>query len=158
MGFAQSIDQHRIRRGRILPPSRNRLRPPLHTDFGPIWRCSAGAPDRGALTVEFTVAGIARIGLNGGPMFKHNDAFSFIIATADQVETDRYWDAIVRNGGEESQCGWCRDKWGLSWQITPTVLTNAMAADGPAAKRAFEAMVPMKKIDVATIKAAVQGK
>lgn len=91
-------------------------------------------------------------------MFKHNDAFSFIIATADQVETDRYWDAIVRNGGEESQCGWCRDKWGLSWQITPTVLTNAMAADGPAAKRAFEAMVPMKKIDVATIKAAVQGK
>ncbi len=110
------------------------------------------------LTVEFTVCGVACIGLNGGPQFKHNEAFSFQIATDDQAETDRYWNAIVRNGGAESQCGWCRDKWGLSWQITPRVLINAMARGGDVAKRAFEAMMPMMKIDVAGIEAAVRGK
>ena len=110
-----------------------------------------------ALTVEFTVLGLACIGLNGGPRFKHSEAFSFQVATADQEDTDRYWNAIVGNGGSESQCGWCRDKWGISWQITPRVLTDAMAAGGPAAKRAFEAMMPMTKIDVAAIEAAVRG-
>ena len=109
------------------------------------------------LTVDFTVAGIPCIGLNGGPMFKHSEAFSFQIATDDQQETDRYWNAIVSNGGEESMCGWCRDKWGISWQITPRVLTEAMAAGGDEAKRAFEAMMTMKKIDVAAIKAARRG-
>jgi predicted 3-demethylubiquinone-9 3-methyltransferase (glyoxalase superfamily) len=109
------------------------------------------------LTVEFIVAGIPCIGLNGGPTFKHSEAFSFQIATDNQEETDRYWNAIVGNGGQESQCGWCKDKWGISWQITPRVLTEAMAAGGEVAKRAFEAMMPMKKIDVAAIKAAVQG-
>ena len=109
------------------------------------------------ITVQFTVLGIPCIGLNGGPMFKHTEAFSFQVQTEDQSETDRYWDAIVGNGGEESQCGWCRDKWGLSWQITPRVLTDAMAAGGEEAKRAFEAMMPMKKIDVATIEAARRG-
>ena len=93
------------------------------------------------LTVEFTVAGIPCLGLNGGPPFKHSEAFSFQIATDDQEETDRYWNAIVGNGGQESQCGWCKDKWGISWQITPRVLTEAMAAGGEAAKRAFEAMM-----------------
>lgn len=110
-----------------------------------------------ALTVEFTVCGVACLGLNGGPVFTHNEAFSFQIATEDQAETDRYWQAIVDNGGAESQCGWCKDKWGLSWQITPRVLTDAMAQGGSVAKRAFEAMMPMKKIDVAAIEAAVRG-
>lgn len=110
-----------------------------------------------ALTVDFTVMGIPCIGLNGGPMFKHSEAFSFQVATDDQEETDRYWNAIVGNGGTESQCGWCRDKWGISWQITPRVLTNAMMAGGVPAKRAFAAMMPMKKIDVAAIEAAVRG-
>ncbi|MFY2764664.1 VOC family protein [Arenimonas sp. MALMAid1274] len=110
-----------------------------------------------ALVVDFVVAGIPCIGLNGGPRFKHTEAFSFQIATEDQAETDRYWDAIVGNGGEESACGWCRDKWGISWQITPRVLTEAMAAGGEVAKRAFEAMMPMRKIDVAVIEAAVRG-
>ena len=110
------------------------------------------------LTVEFTVAGIPCIGLNGGPQFKHNEAFSFQIATDDQKETDRLWNAIVGNGGQESQCGWCKDKWGVSWQITPRVLTEAMAAGGETAKRAFAAMMPMKKIDVAKIEAAVRGR
>lgn len=110
------------------------------------------------LTVEFTVLGIPCLGLNGGPEFKHSEAFSFQIETRDQAETDRYWNAIVKNGGAESQCGWCKDKWGLSWQITPKVLTEAMAAGGDVAKRAFEAMMPMQKIDVATIEAAVRGK
>ncbi len=110
------------------------------------------------LTVEFTVLGIPCIGLNGGPEFKHSEAFSFQIETRDQAETDRYWNAIVKNGGAESQCGWCKDKWGLSWQITPKVLTEAMAAGGDVAKRAFEAMMPMQKIDVAMIEAAVRGK
>lgn len=109
------------------------------------------------LTVEFTVAGIPCIGLNGGPIFKHSEAFSFQIATDDQQETDRYWDAIVGNGGQESACGWCRDRWGLSWQITPRVLTEAMAAGGEEAKRAFTAMMQMRKIDVAAIEAARRG-
>jgi predicted 3-demethylubiquinone-9 3-methyltransferase (glyoxalase superfamily) len=110
-----------------------------------------------ALTVEFTVLGIPCIGLNGGPMVKHSEAFSFQVSTADQAETDRYWSAIVGNGGSESDCGWCKDKWGLSWQITPTVLTDAMAAGGDVAGRAFQAMMTMQKIDVATIEAAVRG-
>jgi predicted 3-demethylubiquinone-9 3-methyltransferase (glyoxalase superfamily) len=109
------------------------------------------------LTVEFTVAGVACLGLNGGPMFKHNEAFSFQIATDDQQETDRYWNAIVGNGGQESECGWCKDKWGISWQITPRVLTEALAAGGGEAKRAFEAMMGMQKIDVAAIEAARRG-
>jgi predicted 3-demethylubiquinone-9 3-methyltransferase (glyoxalase superfamily) len=109
------------------------------------------------LTVEFTVAGIPCIGLNGGPIFKHNESFSFQIATDDQKETDRYWNAIVGNGGQESACGWCKDKWGISWQITPRVLTEAMAAGGGEAKRAFEVMMTMKKIDVAKIEAARKG-
>src|SRR6201982_1675947 len=106
------------------------------------------------LTVEFTVGGIPCLGLNGGPAFKHSEAFSFQIATDDQNETDRYWNAIVGNGGQESACGWCKDKWGVSWQITPRVLTQALAAGGAEAKRAFDAMMGMKKIDVAAIKAA----
>ena len=110
------------------------------------------------LTVEFTVMGIPCLGLNGGPAFKHNEAFSFQVATADQAETDRYWNAIVGNGGEESECGWCKDKWGLSWQITPIALTKAITDPDPAvAKRAFDAMMTMKKIDVAAIEAARRG-
>lgn len=109
------------------------------------------------LTVDFTVMGIRCIGLNGPPIFKHSEAFSFQIATADQAETDRYWNAIVGNGGQESHCGWCKDKWGVSWQITPRVLTDAMAAGGEVARRAFSAMLPMKKIDVAAIEAAIAG-
>ena len=110
------------------------------------------------LTVEFTVAGVACLGLNGGPMFKHNEAFSFQIATDDQQETDRYWNAIVGNGGQESACGWCKDKWGVSWQITPVVLTQAITDPDPAAaNRAFEAMMTMKKIDIAAIEAARRG-
>ena len=109
------------------------------------------------LTVDFTVAGVPCIGLNGGPAFKHNEAFSFQIATEDQKETDRYWNAIVGNGGQESACGWCKDKWGVSWQITPRVLTEALAAGGDQAKRAFDAMMGMKKIDVAAIEAARRG-
>ena len=109
------------------------------------------------LTVEFTVMGIPCIGLNGGPMFKHSEAFSFQIATEDQADTDRYWNALVSDGGAESMCGWCKDKWGISWQITPRALSEAMQAGGPGAKRAFEAMRTMKKIDVAAIKAAVRG-
>ena len=109
------------------------------------------------LTVEFTVCGIPCIGLNGGPAFSQSEAFSFQIATDDQEETDRYWNAIVGNGGRESACGWCKDKWGLNWQITPRVLTDAMAKGGDVAKRAFEAMMGMQKIDVAAIEAAVKG-
>src|SRR5919112_1194327 len=109
------------------------------------------------LMVEFTVAGVACLGLNGGSAFKHNEAFSFQVATDDQAETDRYWNAIVGNGGEESACGWCKDKWGLSWQITPRVLTEAMAQGGEVAKRAFSVMMEMGKIDVAKIEAAVRG-
>ena len=109
------------------------------------------------ITVEFTVCGIACMGLNGGPAFKHNEAFSFQIATDDQAETDRYWNAIVGNGGAESACGWCKDRWGISWQITPRTLVDAMAAGGAEAKRAFDAMMHMQKIDVATIDAARRG-
>src|ERR1044072_4023584 len=110
------------------------------------------------LTVEFTVMGIPCLGLNGGPNFKHNEAFSFQVATNDQAETDRYWNAIVGNGGEESACGWCKDKWGLSWQITPLALTKAVTdPDRAAAKRAFDAMMQMKNIDIAAIEAAHRG-
>jgi predicted 3-demethylubiquinone-9 3-methyltransferase (glyoxalase superfamily) len=110
------------------------------------------------LTVEFTVLGIPCIGLNGGDTFKHSEAFSFQVATDDQAETDRYWNAIVGNGGQESECGWCKDKWGLSWQITPRILTEAYThADRATARRAFEAMMTMRKIDVAAIEAAVRG-
>jgi predicted 3-demethylubiquinone-9 3-methyltransferase (glyoxalase superfamily) len=108
------------------------------------------------LLVEFTVAGIPCIGLNGGPAFKHSEAFSFQIATDSQEETDRYWNAIIGNGGQESECGWCKDKWGISWQITPRVLTDALAAGGDKAKRAFEAMMTMGKIDIAAIEAALK--
>ena len=110
------------------------------------------------LTVEFTVAGVPCIGLNGGPMFKHSEAFSFQIATDDQAETDRLWNAVVGNGGQESECGWCKDKWGLSWQITPRALTDGMADPDPAvAKRVFDAMMTMKKIDIAAIEKARRG-
>jgi len=109
------------------------------------------------LTVDFTVFGIPCLGLNGGPAFKHTEAFSFQIMTEDQAETDRYWNAIVGNGGAESMCGWCRDKWGISWQITPRAMTEAMKAGGAEAKRAFEAMMTMKKLDVAAIEAARRG-
>lgn len=110
------------------------------------------------LTVEFTVLGIPCLGLNGGPEFRHSEAFSFQVATDDQAETDRLWDAIVGNGGEESACGWCRDRWGLSWQITPRALTDAFTgADRAAAKRVFEAMMTMRKIDIAAIEAARRG-
>jgi predicted 3-demethylubiquinone-9 3-methyltransferase (glyoxalase superfamily) len=110
------------------------------------------------LTVEFTVAGIPCLGLNGGPAFQQSEAFSFQIATDDQAETDRLWDAVISNGGQASACGWCKDKWGVSWQITPRVLTEAIADPDPAvAKRAFEAMMQMTKIDVATIEAARRG-
>ena len=110
------------------------------------------------LTVDFTVFGMPCMGLNGGPAFKHSEAFSFQVATDDQEETDRYWNAIVGNGGQESECGWCKDKWGLSWQITPRVLTEAFnSPDRAVAKRAFDAMMTMRKIDVATIEAAVRG-
>jgi len=109
------------------------------------------------LTVAFTVAGIPCLGLNGGPAFPQTEAFSFQIATDDQEETDRYWNAIVGNGGAESACGWCKDRWGVSWQITPCVLTEALAVGGEEARRAFEAMMTMRKIDVAAIEAARRG-
>lgn len=109
------------------------------------------------LTVEFTVCGIPCVAINGGPTFKQSQAFSFQISTDDQEETDRYWNAIVGNGGTENQCGWCQDRWGLYWQITPRALTDAVAKGGPEGKRAFEAMMQMKKIDVAAIKKAVAG-
>jgi len=110
------------------------------------------------LTVEFNVMGIPCLGLNGGPAFKHDEAFSFQVATADQAETDRYWNTIVDNGGQESACGWCKDKWGLSWQITPIALMQAITDPDPGvAKRAFDAMMQMKKIDIAAIEAARAG-
>lgn len=130
------------------------------SSVGTIFRAPADYPsgkEGDVLTVEFTVAGIPCIGLNGGPIFPHSEAFSFQIATDDQEETDRYWNAIVNNGGEESACGWCKDRWGLSWQITPRVLTDALLAGGGEAKRAFEAMMTMRKIDVAAIEAARRG-
>ena len=129
--------------------------------LGSIFRAPSDYPagkEGDILTVDFTVAGIPCIGLNGGPGITHNIAFSFQIATDDQAETDRLWHAIIDNGGEASECGWCKDKWGLAWQITPRVLTTAIAnPDRAIAKRAFEAMMQMKKIDVAAIEAAVRG-
>ena len=126
-----------------------------------VHRAPADYPDGkegDVLTVEFTVLGVACLGLNGGPLFKHSEAFSFQIITEDQVETDRYWNAIVNSGGAVSECGWCKDRWGLSWQITPRVLIEAISnPDAAAAKRAFEAMMTMQKIDIAAIEAAVRG-
>ncbi len=116
-----------------------------------------GGKEGDLLTVEFTVCGIPCIGINGGPAFKHSEAFSFQIATDTQEETDRYWNSIVGNGGQESACGWCKDRWGLNWQITPRALTDAMAAGGAEARRAFEAMMTMKNIDIARIEAARRG-
>ncbi len=128
-----------------------------NSSVGNIWRAPGDYPSGkqgDVLVVEFTVAGIPCIGLNGGPAFKHSEAFSFQIATEDQAETDRYWNAIVGNGGKESACGWCKDKWGVNWQITPRTLTEAMQAGGAEAKRAFAVMMDMTKIDVAKIDAA----
>jgi predicted 3-demethylubiquinone-9 3-methyltransferase (glyoxalase superfamily) len=117
-----------------------------------------GGEEGNELTVDFTLLGQSYVGLNGGPNFKPNEAVSFMVVTEDQAETDRYWNAIVQNGGQESECGWCKDKWGFSWQITPRVLLEAMDnPDKAAAKRAFEAMMTMQKIDVAKIEAAVRG-
>ncbi len=131
------------------------------SSVGAIYRAPGDYPsgkEGDVLTVWFTVMGIPCLGLNGGPEFKHNEAFSFQIATYDQDETDRYWNAIVENGGEESMCGWCKDKWGVSWQITPVALTEGFSDPDPAtAKRVFEAMMAMKKIDVAAIEAARRG-
>jgi len=127
---------------------------------GGVFRAPADFPGGKAgevLTVEFTVAGVACVGLNGGPIFPHTEAFSFQISTEDQAETDRYWNAIVENGGQASACGWCKDRWGVSWQITPRVLIEALAAGGDEARRAFEAMLEMTKIDVAAIEAARRG-
>ncbi|HUR41006.1 MAG TPA: VOC family protein [Verrucomicrobiae bacterium] len=131
-----------------------------HSSVGAIHRAPSDFPGGKAgqvLTVEFTVCGVPCMGINGGDAFKQSEAFSFQIATDDQAETDRYWNAIVGNGGVASMCGWCKDKWGLSWQITPRVLTEAMAQGGKVAKRAFEAMMQMQKIDVAKIEAAIRG-
>ena len=116
-----------------------------------------GGKQGDALTVDFTVCGISCMGLNGGPMFKQTEAFSFQIATDNQEETDHYWNALVNNGGQESDCGWCKDRWGISWQITPRTLTEALLAGGDEAKRAFDAMMTMKKIDVAVIDSARKG-
>ena len=130
------------------------------TTVGAVHRAPGDYPDGkqgDALTVEFTVMGIGCIGLNGGPQFKHNEAFSFQVTTEDQAETDRYWNAIVGNGGAESMCGWCKDKWGISWQISPRVLTEAVMAGGDVGARVFLAMMGMKKIDVAAIEAARKG-
>src|SRR5436190_12022140 len=131
-----------------------------NTEVTAVHKAPADFPDgkKGdVLTVEFTVMGIPCLGLNGGPAFKQTEAFSFQIATDNQEETDRYWNAIVNNGGRESACGWCKDRWGVSWQITPRALTDALAAGGDEARRAFEAMMTMQKIDIATIEAARWG-
>lgn len=131
------------------------------SSVGAIHRAPGDYPDGhegDVLLVEFNVCGIPCVGMNGGPVFTPDEAFSFQIATEDQAETDRLWNAIVSNGGQESACGWCKDKWGVSWQITPKILLEAMAdPDRTAAKRAFEAMMTMQKIDVATIEAAYRG-
>jgi 2-polyprenyl-6-hydroxyphenyl methylase/3-demethylubiquinone-9 3-methyltransferase len=132
-----------------------------NSSVGPVHRAPGDFPSgkKGdVLTVEFTVMGVPCLGLNGGPSVKHNWAFSFQVATSDQAETDRYWNAIIDNGGQESACGWCNDKWGVFWQITPIALTQAITDPDPAAaKRAFDAMMQMKKIDIATIEAARRG-
>lgn len=131
------------------------------SSVGEVYRAPGDYPsgkEDNVLTVNFTVAGIPCMGLNGGPMFQHSEAFSFQILTEDQEETDRLWNAIVGNGGAESECGWCKDKWGISWQITPRVLMEALGnPDRAASKRAFEAMMTMRKIDIATIEAALVG-
>lgn len=130
------------------------------SSVGAIQRAPMDNPSKKAgevLVVEFTVCGIPCIALNGGPVFPQSEAFSFQIATDDQEETDRYWNAIVGNGGQESECGWCKDRWGVNWQITPRTLTEAMAAGGDEAQRAFAAMMTMGKIDVAAIDAARRG-
>jgi predicted 3-demethylubiquinone-9 3-methyltransferase (glyoxalase superfamily) len=131
------------------------------SSVGPAHRAPGDFPsgkEGNVLTVEFTLLGIACLGLNGGPAFTHSEAFSFQVATEDQAETDRYWNAIVGNGGQESACGWCKDRWGISWQITPIALTKAVtSADRVAAKRAFDAMMTMRKIDTAAIEAAFRG-
>jgi predicted 3-demethylubiquinone-9 3-methyltransferase (glyoxalase superfamily) len=129
------------------------------TTVGNVFYAPSDYPDGKAgnpLTVEFSVAGIPCVGLNGGPAFKQSEAFSFQIATDSQEETDRYWNAIVENKGVESACGWCKDKWGVSWQITPRILLEALAAGGDTAKRAFDSMMTMQKIDIATIEAATR--
>lgn len=131
-----------------------------NSSVGSVWRAPSDFPGGKAgdpLVVEFIVCGVACVGLNGGPAFRQTEAFSFQIATDDQAETDRYWNAIVSNGGQESACGWCKDRWGVSWQITPRALTDAMAKGGDVARRAFEAMMTMRKIDVAAIEKAVRG-
>ena len=132
-----------------------------HSAVGAVMRAPGDYPsgkEGDVLTVEFTVMGIPCLGLNGGPAFRHSEAFSFQVATEDQSETDRYWNAIVGNGGQESECGWCKDKWGISWQITPVALTKAFtSSDRIAAKRAFDAMMTMRKIDIASIEAAFRG-
>ncbi len=131
------------------------------SQVGAVYRAPSDNPSvqqGGVLTVEFTVMGIPCVGLNGGPAFKHSEAFSFQILTDDQAETDRYWNAIIENGGQISACGWCKDKWGLSWQIIPRALMAAISDPDPAAaKRAFEAMMTMEKIDIALIEAARRG-
>ncbi len=131
------------------------------SSMGAIFRAPSDYPsgkEGDVLTVQFSVMGIPCLGLNGGPAFRQTEAFSFQVATADQAETDRYWNAIVGNGGQESACGWCKDKWGVSWQITPVALTSAMKdPDRAAAKRVFDAMMKMRKIDVAAIERARRG-
>lgn len=131
------------------------------SSVGAVHRAPGDYPDGkqgDVLVVAFNVAGIACIGLNGGPHFQHNESFSFQIATDDQAETDRLWNAIVGHGGQESACGWCKDRWGISWQITPRMLTAAMSdPDHAAAKRVFEAMMGMTKIDISTLEAARKG-
>ena len=130
------------------------------SEVGDIFRAPSefpGGEPGDVLTVGFTVLGRAFSGLNGGDMFRPNEAVSFMVATEDQAETDRYWDAILDNGGQESACGWCRDKWGFSWQITPRILLESQAMGGDAARRAFEAMMTMKKLDHAAIEAAISG-
>jgi predicted 3-demethylubiquinone-9 3-methyltransferase (glyoxalase superfamily) len=130
------------------------------TQVGSIQRAPSdnpSTPEGAVLVVEMTLLGMPAILLNGGSTFKHSEAFSIQVHTDDQAETDRLWDAIVGNGGAESMCGWCKDKWGVSWQITPRAMTRAMSAGGAASKRAFEAMMSMQKIDIAAIEAAVAG-
>ena len=131
-----------------------------NTQVGPSHRAPSDFPDGQAgdeLTVEFTLLGQSFVGLNGGPNFKPNEAVSFVVVTKDQEETDRYWNAIIGNGGQESACGWCKDRWGFSWQITPRVLMDAFSQGGESGRRAFAAMMQMRKIDVAKIEAAIRG-
>jgi predicted 3-demethylubiquinone-9 3-methyltransferase (glyoxalase superfamily) len=134
----------------VFPDSRVGPAHDAATDF-------PGGSEGEELTVEFTVLGQSFVGLNGGPNFKPNEAVSFMVLTDNQEETDRYWNAITQNGGQESACGWCKDKWGFSWQITPKRLLELTSAPGERGKRAFQAMMTMKKIDIATIEAAAQG-